>query len=111
VLDGEEVLPIQEDSTALLLWALWIHYQCSKDVEFIRPLYERCILKCADFLVAYRDPETLLPSPSYDLWEERHGVHAYTVAAVVSGLRGRRTLPGCSRTRPAPSATTPWPTT
>jgi GH15 family glucan-1,4-alpha-glucosidase len=88
VLDGEEVLPIQEDSTALLLWALWIHYQCSKDVEFIRPLYERCILKCADFLVAYRDPETLLPSPSYDLWEERHGVHAYTVAAVVSGLRG-----------------------
>jgi GH15 family glucan-1,4-alpha-glucosidase len=88
VLDGEEVLPIQEDSTALLLWALWIHYDCSKDIEFIRPLYAKLILKCADFLVAYRDPETLLPHPSYDLWEERHGVHTYTVAAVVSGLRG-----------------------
>ena len=88
VVDGEEVLPIQEDSTALLLWALWIHYECTKDIEFIRPLYEQCILKCAEFLVAYRDPETLLPNPSYDLWEERHGVHAYTVAAVISGLRG-----------------------
>jgi glucoamylase len=88
ILDGEEVLPIQEDSTALLLWALWIHYDCSKDIEFIRPLYAKFILKCANFLVAYRDPETLLPRPSYDLWEERHGVHTYTVAAVVSGLRG-----------------------
>jgi GH15 family glucan-1,4-alpha-glucosidase len=88
VLEGEEVLPIQEDSTALLLWALWIHYDYSKDMEFIRPLYERLILRCADFLVAYRDPVTLLPRPSYDLWEERHGVHAYTVAAVIAGLRG-----------------------
>jgi GH15 family glucan-1,4-alpha-glucosidase len=88
VLDGKDVLPIQEDSTALLLWALWIHYDCSKDMEFIRPLYESFVLKCADFLVEYRDPETGLPLPSYDLWEERHGVHAYTVAAVISGLRG-----------------------
>jgi GH15 family glucan-1,4-alpha-glucosidase len=86
--DGKEVLPIQEDSTALILWALWIHYQCSRDIEFIRPLYERLILKSADFLVAYRDPETLLPIPSYDLWEERYGVHSYTVAAVIAGLRG-----------------------
>jgi GH15 family glucan-1,4-alpha-glucosidase len=88
VLDGEEVLPIQEDSTALLLWALWIHYDCSKDIEFVRALYEKVILKCADFLVEYRDSETLLPTPSYDLWEERYGVHAYTVATVISGLRG-----------------------
>jgi GH15 family glucan-1,4-alpha-glucosidase len=88
VLDGKEVLPIQEDSTALPLWALWIHYDCSKDMEFIRPLYESFVLRCADFLVHYRDLETGLPLPSYDLWEERHGVHAYTVAAVISGLRG-----------------------
>ncbi len=87
VLDGKEVLPIQEDSTALLLWSLWIHYDCSKDVE-IRPLYASFILKCADFLVAFRDPETFLPRPSYDLWEERYGVHTYTVSAVISGLRG-----------------------
>jgi GH15 family glucan-1,4-alpha-glucosidase len=87
VLDGREVLPIQEDSTALVLWALWIHYSCSKDIDFIRPLYEKLVLKGGDFLVSYRDPETCLPTPSYDLWEERYGVHAYTVAAVIAGLR------------------------
>src|SRR5260370_35538900 len=86
--DGKEVLPIQEDSTALILWALWLHYECSRDVEFIRPLYETLILKSANFLVAHRDSDTRLPIPSYDLWEERYGVHSYTVAAVIAGLRG-----------------------
>ena len=85
--DGKEVLPIQEDSTALVLWSLWIHYQCSKDIEFIKPLYEKLIQKSADFLVTYRDPETLLPIHSYDLWEERYGTHAFTVAATIAGLR------------------------
>ena len=84
---GQEVLPIQEDSTALTLWALWIHYQSLKDVEFIRPLYSTLIKKAADFLVSYRDPQTLLPLPSYDLWEERYALHTYTVASVIAGLR------------------------
>ena len=85
--DGKEVLPIQEDSTALVLWSLWIHYQCSKDIEFIKPLYQNLIQKSADFLVTHRDPETLLPIDSYDLWEERYGTHAFTVAATIAGLR------------------------
>lgn len=84
---GKEVLPIQEDSTALTLWALWIHYQSLEDVEFIRHLYSPLIKKAADFLVRYRDPQTLLPLPSYDLWEERYALHAYTVASVIAGLR------------------------
>ena len=87
LIDGKEVLPIQEDSTALTLWALWIHYQKTTDVEFIRPLYRTFILKMADFLVRHRDPETLLPLPSYDLWEERYALHAYTVATVIVGLQ------------------------
>jgi len=88
LLNGVPVLPIQEDSTALVLWALWLHYERERDVEFIRPLYESFILKAADFLLAHRDPETFLPLPTYDLWEERYAVHAYTVAAVIAGLRG-----------------------
>jgi len=87
LVEGKEVLPIQEDSTALTLWALWIYYQCVKDVEFIRPLYGKLIKKAADFLVSYRDPQTHLPLPSYDLWEERYALHAYTVASVIAGLR------------------------
>ncbi len=85
--DGEVVLPIQEDSTALVIWALWVHFQCAKDIEFIRPLYTPLITKSADFLVAHRDPETLLPISCYDLWEERYGVHTFTVAAVIAGLK------------------------
>ncbi|HEX2065776.1 MAG TPA: glycoside hydrolase family 15 protein, partial [Candidatus Thermoplasmatota archaeon] len=40
----------------------------------------------ADFLMRFVD-EDGLPRPSYDLWEERKSVNAYTVAAVVRGLR------------------------
>ena len=87
IVDGKEILPIQEDSTALTLWALWIHYQSLKDVEFIKPLYSALIKKAADFLVSYRDHETGMPLPSYDLWEERYALHAYTVASVIAGLK------------------------
>ena len=87
LVDGKEVLPIQEDSTALILWALWIHFESSKDIEFIRTLYDKLIRKSADFMVTNRDPETKLPIPCYDLWEERFGVHSFTVAAVIAGLR------------------------
>jgi oligosaccharide amylase len=83
----KEVLPIQEDSTALILWALWIHYENARDIEFIRPHYDKLIKKSADFMVAHRDPETRLPISCYDLWEERYGVHAFTVSAVIAGLR------------------------
>jgi len=87
LVDGKAVLPIQEDSTALILWALWIHYESSKDIEFIRPFYDLLIKKSADFMVTHRDPDTKLPIPCYDLWEERYGVHTYTVASVIAGLR------------------------
>jgi GH15 family glucan-1,4-alpha-glucosidase len=87
LVDGKAVLPIQEDSTALILWALWIHYESSKDIEFIRPFYDTLIKKSAGFMVTNRDSRTKLPIPCYDLWEERFGVHTYTVASVIAGLR------------------------
>jgi GH15 family glucan-1,4-alpha-glucosidase len=83
---GEEQLPIQEDETGLVLWALWQHFQLYRDIEFIKPLYRSLIKKAADFMVAYRDPGTGLPGPSYDLWEERRGISSFTVGAVFGGL-------------------------
>jgi len=79
-------LPIQEDETALVLWALWEHYSIFKDVEFIKPLYKNLIKRSADFMMNYRDLKTGLPLASYDLWEERLGVSAFTVSAVYAGL-------------------------
>lgn len=87
VQNGEEILPIQEDSTALVLWALWEHYKSAKNIEFVKNLYSSLIVKSADFLVSHRDPETRLPLPCYDLWEERWGVHTFTVSAVIAGLK------------------------
>jgi len=84
--EGKPRLPIQEDETALVLWALWRHFDRYRDIEFVRPLYGRLITRAADFLVRFRDPQSGLPLPSYDLWEERWGVHAFTVASVYGGL-------------------------
>jgi len=87
VANGRTQLPIQEDETALVVWAVWRHYVRYRDIEFVRPLWIRLIQPAADFLVRYRDPATHLPLPSYDLWEERWGIHAFTVATVYAGLR------------------------
>lgn len=84
--DGKPELPIQEDETALVVYALWQHYNLFHEVEFVRPLYRPLVKAAADFMVAYREPHTKLPAPSWDLWEERHGIHAYTVGAVYAGL-------------------------
>jgi GH15 family glucan-1,4-alpha-glucosidase len=84
--DGAKQLPIQEDETALVLWALRAHFARFRDVEFVGNLYRKLVVTAADFLCDYREPSTGLPGPSYDLWEERHGIHLYTVAAVVAGI-------------------------
>ncbi len=85
--DGKKDIPIQEDESALVLWALWEHFNHFGDVTFIKPLYRRLICPVADFLVDFRDPANGLPLPSYDLWEERHGIMGWTSAAVWAGLQ------------------------
>jgi glucoamylase len=79
-------LPIQEDSTALVIWALWQHFCHFRDVECIRPLYESLIKRAADFMMNYRDKKSGLPLVSYDLWEERQGILTFTVSTVYGGL-------------------------
>lgn len=84
--DGKRQLPIQEDETALVLWALWTHFEKFHDVEFVMPLYKPVVKTMGDFLARYREPYTRLPAPSWDLWEERRGIAAFTVGAVWAGL-------------------------
>ncbi len=80
-------LPIQEDETALVLFSLWNHYNQARDIEYINSLYEPLVCNTADFMVKYRDPETHLPLPSYDLWEENRGISTFTTSAVYAGLQ------------------------
>lgn len=86
VRSGEPALPIQEDETALVIFTLWEHYLGSKDIEFVESIYNSVIKKAADFMVSYRDQKTGLPLPSYDLWEEKYGVHTFTAASVYGAL-------------------------
>ena len=86
VRNGKPQLPIQEDETALVIYALWKHYQMTKDLEFIETIYNSLIKKAAEFMIAYRDPASGLPLPSYDLWEEKYGTHTFTAASVFAAL-------------------------
>jgi GH15 family glucan-1,4-alpha-glucosidase len=86
VRNGEPILPIQEDETALVLVALYEYYQKTKDIEFIEGHYNAVIKKMATFLAEFTDPHTGLPLPTYDLWEEKHGVSTFTSATVYAGL-------------------------
>jgi glucoamylase len=95
VLKNARAMPIQEDETALVVWAIWRHYYRYRDIEFIRPIWVDIVQKAADFMCQYRDPRTGLPQPSYDLWEERWGVHAFTVATVYGGLKAAHNFAVC----------------
>ena len=91
-LEGNPQLPIQEDETALVIWALYQHYLATKDIEFIDNMYNRLVRPAAKFMVSYRDEETGLPLKSYDLWEERRGFLTYTTATVYGGLKSASKL-------------------
>ncbi len=82
-----EMVPIQEDETALVLWALWKNFEKYRDIGLIGELYHKLVVPCADFMTDFRDTATKLPKPSWNLWEDRRGVHTFTCATVVAGLR------------------------
>ena len=84
---NEPMVPIQEDETALVLWALWKHYDRYRDIEFAHRLYRKLVIPCADFMSEFRHLELKLPKPSWNLWEDRRGIHTFTCSAVVAGLR------------------------
>lgn len=84
--DGQFQLPIQEDETALVIWAFNEHYKHSKDLEFLEHMYGPMIEKGANFLVRYRDEQTKLPDASYDLWERKRGISTYTSSSVYAAL-------------------------
>ncbi len=83
---GSEV-PIQEDGTALVVWAASQRCLRAAKTEESKEIFEKLILPGARFLASHRDPKTNLPLPSWDIWEERRGVHLYTTAATIGALK------------------------
>lgn len=90
--DGKEALPVAADNTAILLWALGEHFGLDRDFDFVRSLYTDLVQPALDFLLSHRNAENGLPLPSFDIWEETYGLHAYTLAATWAGLRAACTF-------------------
>lgn len=86
VRNGMAELPIQEDETAIVIYALGAHFSRTHDVEFLEMMYAELVEKACDFMVLYRDQKTHLPLPSYDLWEEKRGASTYSSACVYGAL-------------------------
>src|ERR1035437_8645596 len=42
-------LPIQEDETAIVLYALWKHFESHNDIEFIAKVYDKLVVKASEF--------------------------------------------------------------
>ena len=85
--ENEPMVPIQEDETALVIWSLWEHYRRFRDIDLANRLYRSMVVPCADFMSDFIHPGLRLPAPSWNLWEDRRGIHTFTCSAVVGGLR------------------------
>ena len=76
---------LQIDQTATVVAAVWHHFKRGADPDVLLDLWP-LVKGAATFLSEFRDRETGLPAPSYDLWEERLGIHLYSTAAVAHAL-------------------------
>jgi len=92
VRNGKRQLPIQEDETALVLWLAARHYERTRDLDFVRSIYRRLVVQPAEFMAEFRDPDTHLPLPSFDIWEERYGVFTFTACAVSAAMSAAASL-------------------
>jgi oligosaccharide amylase len=76
---------IQIDQTASVVSAVWHHFKRRSDMDELLELWPM-VKRGANFLETKFVDDRGLPLPSYDLWEERKSVNAYSVAAVIHGL-------------------------
>jgi GH15 family glucan-1,4-alpha-glucosidase len=77
---------VQEDESALVVWALARHVERSGHTALLDDLYEPLVTGLTDALVEHIAPTSGLPFESWDLWEERQGVHAFTVASIYGAM-------------------------
>ena len=85
-------MPIQEDETAIVTYALWRHWEQYRDIEFIQETYEPLIRAAGNFMAHFIDEKTGLPLPTYDLWERERGIFSYTAACIYAGLEAANRL-------------------
>jgi len=76
---------IQIDQTSTVISAVWHHFKRHGDLDQLLEMWP-LVKNGANFIVDHFMDERGLPLPSYDLWEERKAVNAYSCASVIHGL-------------------------
>ncbi|MBD2871288.1 glycoside hydrolase family 15 protein [Paenibacillus arenilitoris] len=84
---------LQIDEGSSILWGMWQHYLEKRDGSFAEKVWP-AVEQGASFLIGFLDPESGLPRPSIDLWEEREASHTYSSAAVYGGLTAAASFAG-----------------
>jgi len=85
-------LPIQEDETAIVLYAISRYLDMSNDEDFIRNIYPGFIKRCTDFIAEFVDEATSLPHGSYDLWEQKFATFSYTAFMTMLALEASASI-------------------
>lgn len=83
---------VQVDETGLPLYALYNNWEIAKSVWTTGRYYRSLVIPAASYLTKALDIETGLPISSFDLWEERNGIHTYSACTVYAGLKGASEL-------------------
>lgn len=78
-------LPIQEDETSIVIYALCRYFQISNDEAYIHSIYDKLIAPGCDFMAGFVDM-TNLPHASYDLWEQKFATFTYTTYITLAAL-------------------------
>lgn len=82
-------LPLEVDGDGILLWELWEHASFLDEPgrgEYLEAVYP-AIRKGADFLCSWRDPQTGLPLPSFELDSPVPKQTCVSAAAVLAGMK------------------------
>lgn len=82
---------LQPDETGSVLFGLWQHVKLSGRKDTAEGLKDM-VVRAAQWLAHSRFADTQWSPEGFDLWEEREGVHLYSVAAVIAGLRAAVSL-------------------
>lgn len=78
--------PIQEDETAIVVFTFAQYYHMQQDPSLLKDFYGSMIVPMAEFLSEFVDPDSGLPRPSYDLWEQDFMVTTFSTAVTYAGL-------------------------
>lgn len=84
---------IQIDEPASVIAAAWLHHRTHQDLFWLEGMWPT-IQKGLSFLESFHAPIHPMGQPSHDLWEERMGIHAYSLAAVTAAFRAGSALAG-----------------